>query len=221
MAAPPARRKRKKASVARPAVEEAAASESGPPAALIFGGAFVAIVLIAGLGYALTRGGSPVVTDAEPEPEPPAAPAPEVVAGQPQGKTQLSRRTREVLDLKALSGDPDWQRAAEDQTPSTNGANPLQYLSDVQGAGFSAIETLGTKISPIAQWVRQEQIVNERTPSYEDLQGYLDRNPGLWLPAMRPWQHYAYDETDGSLVVVDNLEERRLAYEAGGLDAPE
>ncbi|MEM7813152.1 MAG: hypothetical protein AAF532_16880 [Planctomycetota bacterium] len=221
MAAPPARRKRKKPAAARPAVRERVVETSGPPVGLIAGGIAAALLLVVGIAVVATRGTQAPAVAAD---EPPAPPAeePEVIAGQPQGKTQLSRRTREVLNLKELTDPAVWRVADRDETPNTAGesANPLEYISTVQGAGFSAIKTIGTVISPIAQWVRQEQIVNERTPTHADVVEYVEQN-NLWLPAMRPWQHYAYDEDEGKLLVVDNLEERDAAYIAGGLDPPE
>ncbi|QDT65281.1 hypothetical protein [Calycomorphotria hydatis] len=128
---------------------------------------------------------------------PPAAPKPNS-----DGVSVTKKKTREILDLQELAGKPEWEQVEMD----VRGNDPLSVS---QSAYFHAASQLGA--IPIEQWINQQKAVEGKTPNYAELQDFMKQNASLTLPALKPWQHYAYNAEEGKIVVVENRDEREAA----------
>ncbi|QDT38279.1 hypothetical protein Pan189_26690 [Stratiformator vulcanicus] len=141
----------------------------------------------------------------------PAEPAPAAaVPDQPDKKDDVAvihKTTREILDLAELQDDPNW--AVVDT--GVTGGDPL---TQAQSVYFHAAATLSP--IPIQQFVQQQRALEGTTPTYEEVQQFMEQNPGVTLRQQKPWQKYAYDAENGTIVVVeDKAEKQRISEKAG------
>ena len=201
-------------------------------------GLSLACVLFAGCDeFNVERTGGPVMNEAQqsadalspeaapPAPagnsEPPAAPpmagpeaapaaAPAATADEESG-THVGKTTKEVLDAKELASDPNWSVAAEDSTQVT--AFTITGTAYNRAAALAGTANLG-------QWLKQQQALNGKWPTYQELQDYIAKNP-VDMPALREYQHYGYDETTGKVVVLENQQEKAKRRGELGLPAGE
>lgn len=192
----------------------------------------LALALLAGCDMEIERTGGPVMNEAQqasdaltPQAAAPAAPAaapngeetspaamPADVATAPpvgeQSDTHVGKSTKEVLNAKELTGDPNWTVVADD---------PSQVSGfSAAGTAYNRAAALGGTVN-LGQWLKQEQALNGSWPTYQQLLDYIKMNP-VDMPALREYQHYGYDETTGKIVILENQQEK--AKRRGELGLP-
>jgi hypothetical protein len=132
-----------------------------------------------------------------PNPQPAAQAAPEPV-GQ-QSDKRIGTRTNEILNAKELANNPEWTLAAAD--PTQVKANTT--IGTVYGRAVGLAGSVG-----LEQWVQHTKALEDRFPTYAELQDYASKN-GVDLPTIpQPYRHYAYDEATGQIVLYDNVAEK-------------
>ncbi len=151
----------------------------------------------------------PSASDSAPmnEPATPPATAP---AGDESG-THVGRKTKEVLNANELANDSNWSVAAEDPSQVSGFSAP--------GTAYNRAAALAGTVN-LSQWLKQEQALNGKWPTYQELQDYIARNP-VDMPALREYQHYGYDETTGKVVILENQQEKAKRRSELGLSADE
>ncbi|MGC1273626.1 MAG: hypothetical protein WBC44_07975 [Planctomycetaceae bacterium] len=179
----------------------------------------LAVALLAGCDFNIERTGGPVMNEAQQASDamtpdaaaPAAAPAGEATppvampangATAPpvgeQSDTHVGKSTKEVLNAKEMTSDPNWTVVADD---------PSQVSGfSAAGTAYNRAAALGGTVN-LGQWLKQEQALNGSWPTYQQLLDYIEMNP-VDMPALREYQHYGYDETTGKVVILENQQEK-------------
>lgn len=116
--------------------------------------------------------------------------AQEAVERKQRGKI-FGRKTREIVN--AVEADKDASLVQVKMT--IEGNDPLTVYSSAYGKAMADVSTI-----PLKQWIQIEKVVNERTPTYEDLQAWMKKNSGVNFPALPNQAQYGYDERTGEIV---------------------
>ena len=133
-----------------------------------------------------------------PQPMPNEQPAAEQPVGE-QSDKRVGTRTNEILNAKELANDPNWVVAAGDPTQVQGNS----FIGTAYGRATGLAGSVGFE-----QWVQHTKALEDRFPSYQELQQYIAQN-GLDLPTIpQPYRHWAYDESTGQVVQYDNVEEK-------------
>lgn len=116
-----------------------------------------------------------------------------------QGRSSIiGRKTREVLNVKEELKKPNVRVIH----PDVHGNDPLtQYRT----AYLKAASFVGSL--PLKQWIRQQKVLNDRYPSYDELQEFMKKYPALQLPVLTGGRKYGYDEDSGEVVVLEYAQE--------------
>ena len=111
----------------------------------------------------------------------------------------FGRKTREILNANEAIKDSNYVIVEL----KMQGSDPLTQ-------SFSAYEKLAPFVGtiPIQQWIKQEKIVEEHTPTYAELLEWMEKNPGVKLPVLPYKRKYGYDETKGEMVVLEKRNEQ-------------
>jgi hypothetical protein len=117
-----------------------------------------------------------------------------------QGKKGIfGRKTRKILNANEAIKDLNTVIVKLD----VQGSDPLtQSLSAYEKLAADA-GTLGIK-----QWVNIEKALNDRPPTYKELQKWMEKNPGVKLPVLPYKRMYGYDETTGEIVILEKRDEQ-------------
>lgn len=128
-----------------------------------------------------------------------------------QSGTHVGRTTKEVLNVKEITQDPNWTVVASDPTE-------VRGFSAAGTAYNRAAALVGT--ANLEQWIKQEWALNGSYPTYQSLLDYISQNP-VDMPALREYQHYGYDESTGNVVILENKQEKEGRRKELGLDPAE
>jgi hypothetical protein len=129
-------------------------------------------------------------------PEPQPAAEGEGNAGQGK-KSIIGRSTKEVLDAREAAKDPK----LEVVDPKISGNDPLSVYGSAYLRMASFAGTIGVK-----QWIQTEKALNDRFPTYAQLQDFLKKNPGVEFPVLPGGHMYGYDSDTGEFVIVKEKE---------------
>lgn len=147
---------------------------------------------------------------APPAAEQPAPQAPPVMM--PQGEAAIPDVEAIIVDKqKVLAEHPDWQETEE----KINAMDPLS-------AATQSYFALGQRVH-LQNFKHNIDIfyaAEGRWPTYDEFVQMFSQFD-VKLKHLKPWQVYAYDQTDGTIVVMNNLEEKKRRYEAAGLEFKE
>lgn len=117
------------------------------------------------------------------------------VGNQGQGRSSIiGRKTREILNAKEQIKKQNVvivKRKGSGNDPFTVATNVYTYAASFTGS-------LG-----IQQWIRHEKALNGKFPTYQKLQTWMKKNPGVELPVLPARRMYGYDEDTGSIVVLE------------------
>ena len=141
----------------------------------------------------------------------PGSPAATAAPGSdvPQASSShVGKKTRVILNAKELESNPDWTVI----TLKTEGADPLSVAGSTYNRAAAFTGSLG-----IVQWLKTEQALNGKWPSYIELQQFMKANPALELPATKVYQAYGYDERTGQMVILENKDQKEIRYEELGI----
>lgn len=161
---------------------------------------------------ALKPSAEPVAEDSPPPeavtPAQPAAPA--VVM--PQGEAAIPDVEAIIVDKsKALAENPSY-RVTENRIDA---GDPLSAVSQSYFALGSRIHLQNFKHNIDIYYA-----ANDRWPTYEEFIEMF-RQFDVKLKHLKPWQVYAYDQTDGTIVIMEDLAEKKRRYEEAGLEYTE
>lgn len=143
---------------------------------------------------------------------PPAVEAParqaEPVAAQP-GQPVIPDVEAVIVDKQqVLIEHPDWTETEEKITAT----DPLSAVSQSYFALGQRVHLLNFKHN-----VDIFYAANERWPTYDEMLEMF-RQFDVKLKHLKPWQVYAYDQTDGTMVVMEDLADKKRRYEEIGLE---
>jgi hypothetical protein len=153
-------------------------------------------------------------TPAEPAPPPvavaPAGEPPPVVA--PTGEGAIPDVEAIIVDKpKALAENPSYRE-------TENKINAMDPLSAVTQSYFA----LGSRVH-LQNFKHNVDIfyaANERWPTYDEFIEMFAQFD-VKLKHLKPWQVYAYDQNDGTIVVMEDLAEKKRRYAEAGLEYKE
>jgi hypothetical protein len=160
-----------------------------------------------------TAAPAPPPAAAPPAAEPDAAPG---VAVQPaaaaQGANAIPDVEAVIVDKqKAMAEKPGY---VETET-KINAGDPLSAATQSYFALGQRVQLLNFKHN-----IDLYQAANERYPTYDEFIEMF-RQFDVKMKMLKPWQVYAYDQTDGTMVVLEDREEKKRRYEAAGIEYTE
>ncbi|MBX3443132.1 MAG: hypothetical protein KF774_12065 [Planctomyces sp.] len=169
---------------------------------------FVALLLAGSLA------GCKQANDPEPPPNAPAGPEEPAQAAAPtQTGGLLERLTTTMVDKQqALADNPDLVVLEKNVFSVTD---PITYAGK---AYFSTVSQV--QMAAIKQWVDGHEILNDRLPTFEEVDQML-KQQGIRLQGLYRWQKYGYDATDGSISILEDAEYKRSEREKAGLPPEE
>ncbi len=106
---------------------------------------------------------------------------------------------------------PDWTETEEKITAT----DPLSAASQSYFSLGQRVHLLNFKHN-----IDIFHAANDRWPTYDEMIEMF-RQFDVKLKNLKPWQVYAYDQTDGTMVVMEDLAEKKRRYEAAGLEYKE
>lgn len=108
----------------------------------------------------------------------------------------FGRKTREILDL-AEARKEGYSIVTQKDRVTDPVTGPLTVYGNVVGKVGSA---------GIQQWINAEKALNDKPPSYDELQQMMKEHPGLSLPALPYDRKYGYDAEAGAIVTLEKKE---------------
>ena len=142
---------------------------------------------------------------------PPAAEgaASEPAAAPLQGEAAIPDVSAKIVEKsKALEEKP---HLVEVQN-TIRGSDPLTAYADAYFSAASRVETLA-----FTQQIQIHQATHDKYPTFDEFMGYY-KQAGVELKGVKPWQMYAYDPADGSIVILEDREEKKRRFEAAGIE---
>lgn len=145
---------------------------------------------------------------AGPPPAAAAAPAAAPVA-QPRGENAIPDVEAVIVDKpKALAENPSYVETEN----KINAGDPLSAATQSYFALGSRVHLLNFKHD-----IDLYKAEHDRFPTYEEFIGRF-RQFDIKMKMLKPWQVYAYDQTDGTMVILEDRAEKKRRYEAAGLE---
>ena len=137
------------------------------------------------------------------------APAQQPAAAPPVMQPVIPDVEAVIVDKqKVLVEHPDWKETEEKITAT----DPLSAASQSYFALGQRVQLLNFKHN-----VDIFHAANDRWPTYDEMIEMF-RQFDVRLKHLKPWQVYAYDQTDGTMVVMQDLAEKKRRYDAAGLE---
>ncbi|WP_437186148.1 hypothetical protein SH668x_003288 [Planctomicrobium sp. SH668] len=148
-----------------------------------------------------------------PPPKEPAA-APNVAAPAPQANAApaanpLPQDNTKLVDLKQAMADNPALIITENRI---NAGDPVSAAAQ----GYFAISSQANLLNLKHQVDIMKAINDGRTPSFAEFSDLL-RQANVQLKGLYRWQVYAYDESTGEIVILEDHEYKKREYEKGGL----
>jgi hypothetical protein len=156
---------------------------------------------------------TPPPAAAPPRGAPPAvAPGGAAPAAQPQGEHAIPDVESVIVDKKkALAENPGYVETEN----KINAGDPLSAASQSYFNLGSRAHLLNFKHN-----LDIYKAANERYPTYDEFIEMF-RQFDIKFKMIKPWQVYAYDQTDGTVVILEDRAEKKRRYEAAGLEYKE
>lgn len=127
----------------------------------------------------------------------------------PQGEAGIPDVEAIIVDKQKVAVEhPDWKETEE----KINATDPLSAASQSYFALGQRVHILNFKHNIDVFYASEG-----RWPTYDEMIEMFAQFD-MKLKHLKPWQVYAYDQSDGTIVVMNNLEEKKRRYEAAGLE---
>ena len=90
--------------------------------------------------------------------------------------------------------------------------------SDPWSAAAQSYFTIGSKAHMLAfkHTIDLHKAEHDKNPTFEQFDTMM-KSANVKLKGLYPWQVYAYDAKDGSIVILENAEEKKRRYEEAGI----
>lgn len=140
-----------------------------------------------------------------------AAPAP--VAAAPQGENAIPDIEAQIVDKpRALAENPSLVETSN----KMNTTDPIMAISGAYFSAASRAETMAFQRN-IDIWKAANE---DRYPSYTEFMD-MYRSFRVKFKGLKPWQVYAYDQSDGTICILEDRAEKKRRYEAAGIEYTE
>lgn len=156
-----------------------------------------------------TGNGAPPPAAAPVEGQPAAPAAPGAQAAVAVVKPGIPDVPAKIVDKKqALAERPHLVETANRVTAS----DPISAAAQGYFAAASRAEMLAFMHN-----IRIHQATYDKYPTFEEFMEYY-RQSNAQLKGLKPWQVYAYDESDGTITLLEDREEKKRQYEEAGME---
>jgi hypothetical protein len=146
---------------------------------------------------------------APPVQQPAAAP----VAAAPQGADAIPDMEAQIVDKQqALAENPSLVETSN----RMNTTDPIMAISGAYFSAASRAETMAFQHN-IEIWKAAN---DDRYPSYTEFMD-MYRSFRVKFKGLKPWQVYAYDQSDGTICILEDRAEKKRRYEAAGIEYTE
>jgi hypothetical protein len=154
--------------------------------------------------------------DVPPDPEAPQAePQPPGAAAEPAADPKpvpITKREARLVDKqKAMQENPQLKEVEN----RINASDPLTAVAQ-------SYFTIGSRaqVAAMQHNLRIQKEIDGQWPTFEQFQQMLKQS-NVKLSALYPYQMYAYDQSTGGIVILEDPEEKRQHYERAGLPVPQ
>jgi hypothetical protein len=145
---------------------------------------------------------------AAPVQQPAAAPAPA-----PQGENAIPDMEAQIVDKqRALAENPSLVETSN----KMNTTDPILAISGAYFSAASRAEILAFQHN-IDIWKAAN---DDRYPSYQEFMD-MYRTARVKFKGVKPYQVYAYDQSDGTICILEDRAEKKRRYEAAGIEYTE
>jgi hypothetical protein len=146
---------------------------------------------------------------AAPAPQPAAAPA----AAAPRGADAIPDMEAQIVDKQqALAQNP----ALVETSNKMNTTDPILAISGAYFSAASRVEIIAFQHN-IDIWKAAN---DDRYPSYQEFMD-MYRTANVKFKGVKPYQVYAYDQSDGTICILEDRAEKKRRYEAAGIEYTE
>ena len=140
-------------------------------------------------------------------------------AGAPEGGAPPEAVAPVIMDVEAQVVDKQVAMAENPNLRETE--NEIDAMDPVSAASQSYF-ALGSRIH-LLNFKHQVDIMrelNDRYPTFEEFSEMM-RTHDVEFKGLKPWQMYAYDSSDGTVCILEDLDVKRARHEAAGLEYDE
>ncbi|MDA0835731.1 MAG: hypothetical protein O3A29_20855 [Planctomycetota bacterium] len=147
--------------------------------------------------------GRPAGANDQPAP-PPAAPAND-------GKGIIGKTTNEVVNAKVALQHPNIVVVEN----KSQGGDPISFAASAYVSARSQASTFG-----MLQAIKTHQALNDKYPTYEEFMKIMQENR-VEFTMLYPYQRYGYDEETGSILILQDNDDKAQRYKAAGIPLDE
>lgn len=160
--------------------------------------------------------GNKMVGDAGEEAAPAAADPGANAPADPGAPAPVKESGFSKLDWKLVN----YQEAMKDNPNLVEVENKINAVDPLSAATQSYF-SLGSRVHLAAfkHSIDLHKAQYEKNPTFEEFEAML-RQSNVDLQALYPWQAYAYNAEEGTIVILEDRAEKRRMHEERGLEAP-
>lgn len=138
---------------------------------------------------------------------------PAVAPPQPanDGKGIIGKTTNEVVDAKEALKHPNIVVVEN----KSQGGDPISFAASAYVSVRSQASTLG-----MVQAVKMHQALNDKYPTYEEFMKIMNEHH-VEFTMLYPYQRYGYDEDTGSIVILQDNDDKAARHKAAGIPLDE
>ncbi len=127
------------------------------------------------------------------------------------GKGIIGKTTNEVVNAKEALKFPNIVIIEN----KSQGGDPITFAASAYVSIRSQASTLG-----MVQAIKTHQALNDKWPTYEEFMKIMQENR-VEFTMLYPYQRYGYDEETGSIVILQDNDDKAARYKAAGIPLDE